>query len=182
MAIASLVVAIVSLALAWVPFVFVIAAVGAILAFVFGMLGVRAAARQEGFGRSHAVAGIVLSVAALVMCVVGFAFTRVVLRQVNAYLSPGPNKVHIDQCEMQPGTGLAMRATIANLDTKAHRYEVTVGYRFEDDTRESEVIAIPSVAPGSSAEFTSHLTVVHSGKVQCEVTNVYGPAPFSATK
>jgi hypothetical protein len=165
-----------------VPFVFVHGAIGAILALVFGILGVRAAARQEGHGRGYAVAGISLAVAAMAVCVLGFAFTRVVLRQVNAYLAPGPNQVRIEQCTMSPSTGLAMRGTIENLDTKAHRYEVTIEYRFADNSTDSEIVAVPSVAAGATQEFTSHITAVRAGGVQCSVTSVYGPAPFSASK
>jgi hypothetical protein len=165
-----------------VPFVFVLAAIGAILALVFGIVGVRAAARQDGHGRGYAVWGIVLSIVALALCVVGFAFTRVVLRQVNAYLSPGPNQVRIERCEMSQETGLLMRGTIQNLDSKAHRYEITVVYRFADSSSDSEVLSIPSVPAGTAKEFSSHATVVKAGGVQCEVTSVYGPAPFTATK
>ncbi len=181
MAIAAFVVGIVSVALAWVPFVFVLAAVGAVLACVFGILGVRAAARQEGHGRGYALWGIALAFVALALCSVGFLFTRVVVRQVNAYLSPGPHQVSIERCEMSQQTGLLMVATIQNQDVKAHRYEVTVKYRFADGTTESEVLAIPSVAAGSAKEFNSHATVVKAGGVQCEITTVYGPAPFTAS-
>jgi hypothetical protein len=182
MAVAGFVVGLVSLALAWVPFVFVLGAVGAILALVFGILGTRAAARQDGHGRGYAVAGIVLAVVAMAVCVVGFAFTRVVLRQVNAYLAPGPNQVRIQRCEMSQLTGLLMRATIENLDTKVHRYEVTVEYRFADNSSQSEVVTVPSVEAGATREFSSHITVVKAGGVQCGITSVYGPAPFTATK
>jgi hypothetical protein len=164
-----------------VPFVFVLAAVGAVLACVFGILGVRAAARQEGHGRGYALWGIALAFVALALCSVGFLFTRVVVRQVNAYLSPGPHQVSIERCEMSQQTGLLMVATIQNQDVKAHRYEVTVKYRFADGTTESEVLAIPSVAAGSAKEFNSHATVVKAGGVQCEITTVYGPAPFTAS-
>ena len=182
MAIAGFVVGLVSLALAWVPFVFVLGGVGAILALVFGILGVRAAARQQGHGRGYAITGIVLSIVAMAVCVVGFAFTRVVLRQVNAYLSPGPNQVRVEQCAMSQETGLSMRGTVENLDTKAHRYEITIRYRFADNSTESEVVSVRSVAPGATKEFASHITVVKAGGVQCDITSVYGPAPFTATK
>jgi len=182
MAVAAFVVGIVSVALAWVPFVFVLAAVGAVLAFVFGIYGVRSAARQEGHGRGYALWGIALSIVAIALCTVGFLFTRVVVRQVNEYLSPGPNQVSIERCEMSQETGLLMRATIQNQDVKAHGYEVTVKYRFSDGTSTSEVVTVPTVAPGSAADFTSHVTIVKAGGVQCEITNVYGPAPFTASK
>ena len=178
MAVASFVVGLVSLGLAWVPFVFVLAGAGAITAIVFGIIGVRAASRADGFGRGYAVAGIVLSVVAAVVCVVGFIFTRVVLRETSAYLNPGPRTVLITRCEMAPGTGLTMEGTIRNNATKAHGYEITVQYVFEFGNSQTEVLAIPDVAVGATATFASKLTVLRAGGVRCLISSVYGPAPF----
>ena len=47
--------------LGWVPFVFVVAACAAIAAIVFGMLGLKASQRHDGYGRGFAVAGLVLA-------------------------------------------------------------------------------------------------------------------------
>jgi hypothetical protein len=83
---------------------------------------------------------------------------------------------------MSPQTGLSMSGTIQNLDTTAHRYEVTIEYRFADNSTESEIVSVPSVDAGATKEFSSHITVVRAGDVQCSITSVYGPAPFTATK
>jgi hypothetical protein len=181
-AVAAFVVGLISLLLAWIPFVFVLGGAGAITAFVLGIIGVQRATRNEGHGRGYAVAGIVLSVLALGVCVAGFFFTRFVLREVNAYLDPGPHgEPRITTCFMSAETGLHMQGTILNLDGKAHRYEISMEYRFSDASTESEVISVPSVPSGGTGEFTSHLTVVKAGSVTCKVTSVYGPAPFGAS-
>lgn len=181
MAIAAFVVGLLALFLSWIPFVFVLGGAGAITAFVFGVLGTRAAARNQRYGQGYAIAGIVLSVLALAMCTVGFLFTRVVLREVNAYLDPGPHEVSITVCDMGPQTGLHMEGTIRNDDTKSHRYEVTVEYRFASGTAANENINVPTVDPGSTATFTSRLAIVRTGALQCRVTAVYGPTPFNAS-
>jgi hypothetical protein len=90
--------------------------------------------------------------------------------------------VRIERCEMSQQTGLLMRATVQNLDTKPHGYEITVEYRFADTSNETEVVSVAAVAAGATKEFTSHVTVVKAGDVQCGITSVYGPAPFTATK
>ena len=112
MAIAAFVVGLLALFLSWIPFVFLLGGAGAITAFVFGVLGTRAAARNQRYGQGYAIAGIVLSVLALAMCTVGFLFTRVVLREVNAYLDPGPHEVSITVCDMRPQTGLDRKSVV----------------------------------------------------------------------
>ena len=79
-AVASFIIGLISVLAAWLPFVFAAAAVGAALALVFGILGARKASAQDGHGRGFAIAGIALSVAAALLCIVGFMFTR--LRQL----------------------------------------------------------------------------------------------------
>ena len=77
----------------WVPFVFVLAAAGAITAIVFGILGLKTARRHDGYGRGSAVAGLVLSPVALAACVGGFFFTKAVVRELREFAEPGPARV-----------------------------------------------------------------------------------------
>ena len=74
--------------------------------------------------------------------------------------------------------GMPGGGTIENLDSKPHRYEITIDYRFGNAT-DSEIIAVPTVAAGATAEFHTHRTIVRQGGVQCTVASVTGPTPFA---
>ena len=89
MAIASFITGVAAVALGWVPFVFVFAAVAAITAFVFGILGLQNAKANDGRGRGFALTGVVLAPIALVVCVGGFFFTRAVVREFRDFIEPG---------------------------------------------------------------------------------------------
>ena len=83
--------------LGWVPFVFVLAAGAAVAAIVFGFLGLKAARRNDGYGRGFAVTGLVLSPFALAVCVGGFFFTRAVVREFRDFIEPGPHELFVER-------------------------------------------------------------------------------------
>lgn len=177
-ALASFWVAFGSFLCGWIPFVFAVAIGGAIAAFVFGIVALRRERRQAARGRGYAIAGIVLSVAALGSSAVGFMLTRTVMREVGAFLEVGPHSVEIDNCETSEGL-TTLDGTIRNDDTRAHRYTVLVSYRSGDEQLESDEIVVPSVSAGQSATFHATAFVGDADGVECRIDSINGPQPFA---
>jgi hypothetical protein len=177
LAIASFIVGLVSALIAWMPFLFVAAAVGAVLALVLGILGARKATNHDGHGRGFAIAGISLSVAAALLCVVGFMFTRIVIRELDEYTNPGAHDVEITSCE-HTAAELSLTGTIRNLDTVTQDFVVVVVFRMEGVSLHSEWVSVDDVAPGATATFRSATVAFTTGTLTCEVEAVYGPPPF----
>ncbi len=174
-AVASFVIAMVSLFLAWVPFVFVLAAAGAGLAFGLGIAGVRKAATQGGTGRGFAVAGIAISVAAAGLCVVGGFLTAEVWRDMQELSEAGPHQVSIDSCNHE-GRLAAATGTITNLDDKTATFIVTVSFTDADGKRlDLSSVAIDDVAPGRTERFTATAFIDADEEVSCEIEDVRGP-------
>ena len=176
MAIASFITAASAVVLGWIPFVFVIAAAAAVAAIVFGILGVRSAGRQDGFGRGFAVTGLILAPVALAVCVGGFFFTRAVIREVRDFVEPGPHDLVVDQpCTLTDGLA-TQRGTIKNLDNHTHDYRVVVEFTSDGETTESTAV-LHGVGAGESEAWLASTDVTGSS-VTCEVTDVFGPTPF----
>ena len=163
----------------WIPFIFVIAIGGAVVAFIFGVMALRRERRQPARGRGYAIAGIVMAVAALGSSTVGFLLTRTVMREVNAFLEAGPNSVAIDSCETTDGLTV-FEGSVTNEDTRRHAYTVSVSYRSNDVVADSDEIAVPSVAPGETAKFRA-TGFADATDVECRIDAVRGPQPFTIT-
>ncbi len=175
-AIASMVMGISAVALGWVPFVFALAAAAAVGAIVFGVLGLKSARRNDGFGRGFAVAGLTLAPIALVVCVGGFFFTGVVLREVRNFLEPGPHEVFVQQpCTIDQGTA-TLHGTIRNLDDHQRDYRIEVDFDNGDDTKIDNVPVL-GVDAGVTEPWTSTVDIGGTS-VTCKVGKVYGPLPF----
>ena len=177
-AIAAFVVALGSLLVAWLPFIFVAGLIGGITAFVFAMLGLVRARRNGGHGRGFAVAGTIISVLALALCTVGFLFTRTFLREIDAYNNPGPHATAVTSCTTLAGFGAEMHGTITNLDTTRHEYNISVAFTASGADTVNNVRVL-DVAPAASVEFSSSAPVMPTGSITCRVDAVYGPEPFA---
>ncbi len=179
LAVASFVVGLISALVAWVPFVFAAAAVGAVLAFVLGVIGARKASTQGGHGRRFAIAGIALSVAAALLCVVGFMFTRVVLDEFREYANPGQYELGPIECKVID-TVATMTGSIRNTDTTVQDYTLELSIRSGGSEITNEVVAVDRVAPGETATFQSTETLLFSNEIDlsCRVLSVNGPMPF----
>ncbi len=164
----------------WVPFVFVLAALGAVTALVFGLLALGRVRSGQGTGRGFAIAGLVLGVAALGACVAGLAFTRAVVRELDAYLDVGEHQAQIDSCTVTDGLVRA-DGSITNQDTVEHRYTIVIGYREGDELLDSDQVSVPTVAPGETATFHASAFVSGEPVVTCVIESVSGPLPFDAT-
>jgi hypothetical protein len=191
MAVSAFIVGLVSLVIAWLPFIFVLAAIGAVLGVIFGVLGLRNAARHDGYGRGYAVAGVVLSVAAALMCVVGFLFTRAVMREVSDFLDPGEYSVELTRCKTEetsvdstPGVQLIVdrlvivEGNITNLGDAPQAYTITIDYLVNGARKESDTVSVSQVRPGETTTFEATAFVTTATAVACEVDDVLGPTPF----
>jgi hypothetical protein len=180
MATASFIIGLVCLLLAWVPFVFAVAAAGAVAALVFGIVGLGKAKEQEGYGRGFAITGIILSLCAMLLCLAGFALTRVVLREVTAYLEPGPHTLVKNTCEINDNT-LRMTGTLRNDDDVTHDFTVVVDFVVNGATADTETVTVTALAPGATAPLNASAFTLKSGPVACDFT-VYGPTPFDLSQ
>lgn len=174
-AVASFVIAMVSLFLAWVPFVFILAAVGAALAFGLGIGGVRKAATEGGTGRGFAVAGLAISVAAAGLCVVGGFLTAEVWREMRKLSEAGPHRVSILSCDHE-GRLADATGTITNLDDKTATFIVTVSFTDADGkSLDLSSVAVDDIAPGRTERFTATAFIDADEEVSCEIEDVSGP-------
>lgn len=186
MAVTALVFSLCSLAVAWIPFLFVVGAAGAIIAVILGAIVLRRSARNanagepKAIGQGLAVGAICTGVAALALCVVGFQLTRVVLREVDELVNPGPHEAQIDRCERDDGRVVA-EGSIRNDDTETHAYTITITFRLDGDRWETDSVSLIDVGAGERADFatTSDSVSFSAASVTCTIDSVYGPAPFS---
>ncbi len=175
-AIASMVMGISAVALGWVPFVFALASAAAVAAIVFGVLGLKSARLNDGYGHGFAVAGLTLAPIALLVCVGGFFFTAVVLREVRDFIEPGPHEVLLQlPCTIDHGTA-TLHGTIRNLDDHQRDYRIEVDFDTGDDTQ-IDTVPVLHVAAGATAPWTSTVDIGGTS-VTCKVSKVYGPLPF----
>lgn len=163
----ALVAGVVALAIAWIPFVFVVGAILAVLAIVAGLR-----ARREPSQRGPAVAGIVTGGTALLLAAGGCWLSVVVIQEVRRFNGVGEYEAVVNQCEEVDGSTRAV-GTITNLDDDRHSYVVTV--QFTPDR--TAWIQVDDVGPGEVREFTVEDDFV-VGSLDCAVTDVTGPFPF----
>ncbi len=170
MAITTFVLGISSVSLAWLPFVFVVAAVAAVVGLVFGIVTLR----RRKPGRTMAMWGTVLSILALPLCMVGYAFTHTVIDKLE---DPGAHLTHITRCELD-GRLLA-EGTIDNLTDVNRYYEVTVVWRADDVVLGRTTVLVDDVGANTSAPFVATAAAPSgaTSDVQCTVESVKNNLP-----
>ncbi|MGD9995881.1 MAG: DUF2510 domain-containing protein [Ilumatobacteraceae bacterium] len=178
-AVLSLVFGLISVTIAWVPFLFVVGALGAIAAIVLGIIGVRRARAGTGGGRGLAVAGIATGVGALCLCPIGVILSVAVYDEIIDYEEPGPNFVDVTSCT-RDGTIVAITGTIENRDDEEHGYVVEIAIDDGQRRWSTAHVEIDDVAPGDVREWTHRQIVsrIDSDSVLCDVRDVTGPYPF----
>ncbi|MDO9174052.1 MAG: DUF2510 domain-containing protein [Actinomycetota bacterium] len=172
-AIASFAVGLGSFIFGWIPFAFAVGLGGAVAAIVFGVIALR-----RGSGRAFAIAGIVLSFAAMGASVVGFHLTRLVLREIDAFIEAGPHEASIDRCDTADDGLVTLDGTISNLDDETRSYTITIRYSVGGDTLDTDIARVNDVAPGETSEFHATTFADSGDAVRCEIDSVTGPIPF----
>ena len=176
MAVTSMVTGIAGVVLGWVPFVFVFAACSAVVAIVFGVLGLKAAAPTTATAaasplpgwRSHRLPWLHASV---VSSSLGQSCTSSATSS-----SPGPHELFVDQpCTIAGGVA-TLTGRIHNLDDRSHDYRIEVKFRSTDDT-ESSTAVVDNVAAGETSPWTATADISGSS-ITCSVNDVSGPLPF----
>jgi hypothetical protein len=176
-AVASMVLGIIGISLAWVPFLVALGLVAAVLAIALGIFGLRRA-RRTGANQSFAVIGVATGAGALAVAVVGVVLTITVLDAWDAYLDPAPNETAVIECDQQ-GSRATMTAELTNLGDTVSDFSVEVGFvrSGTDDARRTERVALDDVGPGETIEFEAQ-SQVGDVDVDCVVLGVDGPLPF----
>lgn len=174
---AAMVLGIIAVAIAWLPFIVVLGAIAAVLALVFGAVGIRRSTRT-GAGRSRAIVGLVTGASGLVVAALGAVLTVVVLDVYDAYVDPGPNDVAITSCEIVGSRAIAS-GTLENLGTEPAEFSVQIGFvrPGTDNVHRTGRAVLDDVEPGLRSEFAVERQV-ELDEVDCIVIEVTGPLPF----
>ena len=168
---AAVVMGSIGLALAWIPFIVVIGGALAILALIFGIIGLRRS-RAAARGRGASIAGIVLGSLGLVAAVVGVILSVVVLREVIRFAEPGEHLAEVSECQLD-GRLAEVVGTIGNLDDEPREYTlfVEVGGR-------TKIVTIPELEPGETVEWSTIVTTRSSATTCDPEVTVQGPFPY----
>ncbi len=173
---AALVTGIVAAALGATIVLFVVAAPLAIVAVVFGLIGLRRSARV-GRGRRAAVTGLVLGSAALGLSALGvvIAWDQLVdaYRRARDTIEVGQYALTIDECSISSGTvHIAGSLTNESHAAKAYRIEIEVRPRDVADAVRVET-RTARLERGASTAFTADVPVSRTAEdVRCAVSSV----------
>lgn len=177
LATASMVLGIVAVAIAWMPFVVVVGALAAVLALVFGVLAIRRSG-PSGAGRSRAVVGVITGGSGLLAAVLGAVLTVVVLDVYDSYLNPPPHETVVTSCEVVGSRAIAS-GLLENLGDETSDFSVLVGFvrPGTDNPHRTTRVDLDDVEAGASAPFDAERQV-ELDDVECIVIEVTGPLPF----
>jgi len=175
-AVAAMVCGIISVVVGWIPVLFAVGAVLAVLAIIFGIVGLRRA-RTSGRRRGLAITGLVTGAFGVPIAILGLVFTIVVVRAIDRYENPPDSTASIGSCVVEAGRARA-EGELRNDGDRASRFTVYVEFHALPSGRTIERPAeVVSTAPGETAQFV----VEHrfeADDVECEITAVNGPLPF----
>ena len=173
-----MVLGIVAVATAWIPFVTVLGALAALLALIFGIVAFRRSGRvrrrtQPRRGRP----GHRWQRAARrgTRCTV---LTFVVLDVYDSYLNPPPHEAVITSCEVVGSRAIAT-GRLENLGDDTSDFSVLVGFvrPGTDNPHRTTRVTLDDVGAGASAVFDAERQI-DLDAVDCVVIEVTGPLPF----
>lgn len=174
---AAMVLGIIAVSSAWMPFLVAVGIVAAVVAIPLGIFGLRrSSASGEGHGR--ALAGVAMGVSALVAAVLGVLLTIIVWTVYEEYIDPAAHDVAITSCEVA-GSRVTTTGEITNRSDDSAEFSVLIGFTRPDtdDPRASSRVLVDAVAPGATATFEAQRQV-DLDEVDCIVLDVNGPLPF----
>ncbi|HUS43706.1 MAG TPA: tetrahydromethanopterin S-methyltransferase subunit C [Ilumatobacteraceae bacterium] len=174
---ASMVLGIIGVAIAWIPFIVVFGAIAAVLAVVFGLVALRRSERSDS-GRSRAVIGLVTGASGLIAASLGAILTFVVLDVYETYVDPPPHEATITSCEIVGSRAIAS-GRLANLSDNTSDFSVLVGFvrAGTDNPHRTSRVVLDDVEPNASSPFEAERQV-DLDEVDCIVIEVTGPLPF----
>ncbi len=177
LATASMVLGIIAVAIAWIPFIVAFGAIAALLAIVFGAVALRRCG-TSGVGRSRAVVGLVTGAVGLLIAALGAVLTLVVLDVYDTYIDPPPHETTITSCEIE-GSRAVASGELTNLSTDASDFTVLIGFvrPGTDNPHRTSRVVLDAVEPDTPAEFDAERQV-DLDDVECIVIEVTGPLPF----
>lgn len=171
MAIAGFVVALASLAFAWLPVMFVMGGLGAIVALVLSIIGWRTSRRFAGHGRRYAISGVCISVLALGLTPVGVILTRQVGDSFDDFADKGAYTATIDTCESDSGLTV-VNGHLSNLDDAEHSYTVQIQFVVDNNVITSRYVDVTSIAPSEVGTF--HVAeFIEGDQVDCVIADVF---------
>lgn len=174
---AAMVLGVVGLVTAWLPFFVVVGVVCAVLALTFGIIALRAGVPAA---RSFAVAGVITGALAMLVAVVGVLATVAVTRTFNAFTDPPLGLVDLRRCETVDGA-VRVGGTLRNVGDERSDYRIVIVSVAPGGTPRRIVVEVEDVAPGTTATFAESAIVsasVDDGATSCRVVEVTGPVPF----
>ncbi len=180
-AVAAFILAAGSLVVGWVPFIAALAVVGAVLAFIFGISGVRVARRNPHLtGRGLAVAAVILAPLGLAVAGFGIWFTVQVVHEFDTFAYVGQYSVATTRCDVDGSSVAHFDGTITNDSPNTQSYHLEVEFlRF--GTTNTLYIAntdVANVRPGETARWSVQ-HAVDLPKLDCRISAVTGPLPFA---
>ena len=174
---AALVLGIVGVSLGWLPFVFVLGAIAAVLAIIFGVVGRRRSA-VTGTGRGFSIAGLVMGLVGLVVCILGVVFTSAFVDALDRYENPAAHEAEIVACDAD-GTTRTAEFAITNLDDVSATYTVRIDFVRDgtDNVQRQALVDVDEVAPGDTVRYSVSRRI-EIADVGCVIREVHGPLPF----
>lgn len=172
LAIAGFVVACSSAMVAWLPVVFVVGGVGAIVAFVLSIVAWRRSRHTGGHGRNYARGGAAVALLAMGLTVPGYVMTKAVVDDLVAATDLGNYDIVIDRCDSTGGLTV-VDGYIRNLDDRAHTYVVVISFVVAQREVANRSVQTATLDPGGRADF--HVTeFIDDGPVECTADTVSG--------
>jgi hypothetical protein len=174
---AAMVLGIIALAVGWMPFIVVLGVIAAVLALIFGTVGLRHS-KTSGTGRSFALTGLITGAVGLAACVIGVALSVVVLDAIDRYENPDQHSASVTSCNLD-GTTATLSGEISNLAERQADYSIQVAFvrPGTDNTQHSTRVSVNNVPPGKTVKFEVDREVALDD-IDCIIRGVDGPLPF----
>jgi hypothetical protein len=168
---------IVSLALGWIPVVFALGLLLAVLAVVFGVVGLRRS-RAIRHGRGFAIAGLITGSLGVLVAMGGLLFTVVVYRAIERFENPAAHEAAIEQCTAVERRAVAL-GTLRNDSGSTADFTVVVEFRRPGSgvLVSSSRVRLDGVAPAASVPFEVSRQIAVDD-IDCAIAEVTGPLPF----